>query len=74
MTKKLYNVNIDLTVWYDRNFLVEAYNAYEAEDKARDIAKWQTMHLIGTDIPVESDGDWSYGDQEYTTSYIELEE
>ena len=74
MNKKLYNVKIDLTVWYDRNFEIEAYDELEAEVKAREMAKEQTMHLIGVDIDVENDGGWTYGDQDYSTAYVELEE
>jgi hypothetical protein len=74
MTKKLYNVKIDLTVWYDRNFEIEAYDELEAEVKARESAREQTQHLIGVDIDVENDGGWTYGDQDYSTAYVELEE
>ena len=73
MDKKLYNVKIELEIWYDRNFEIEAYDKLEAEVKAREIAKEQTMHLIGVGIDVENDGDWSYGDQDYSTAYVELE-
>jgi len=74
MNKKLYNVKIDLTVWYDRNFEIEAYDELEAEVKAREMAREQTQHLIGVDIDVENDGGWTYGDQDYSTAYVELEE
>ena len=73
MNKKLYNVKIDLTVWYDRNFEIEAYDELEAEVKAREMAREQTQHLIGVDIDVENDGGWTYGDQDYSTAYVELE-
>ena len=73
MKKKLYNVKIDLTVWYDRNFEIEAYDELEAEVKAREMAREQTQHLIGVDIDVENDGGWTYGDQDYSTAYVELE-
>jgi hypothetical protein len=74
MNKKLYNVKIDLTVWYDRNFEIEAYDELEAEVKAREMAREQTQHLIGVDIDVENDGGWTYGNQDYSTAYVELEE
>ena len=74
MDKKLYNVKIDLCVWYDRNFEIEAYDELEAEVKAREAAREQTMHLIGVDIDVENDGGWTYGDQDYSTAYVELED
>ena len=74
MEKKLYNVKIDLTVWYDRNFEIEAYDELEAEVKAREAAREQTQHLIGVDIDVENDGGWTYGDQDYSTAYVEFEE
>ena len=74
MTKKLYNVKIDFEIWYDRNFTIEAYDELEAEVKAREMARQQTQHLIGVDIDVESDGDWTYVDQGYGTAYVELEE
>ena len=74
MKKKLYNVKIDFEVWYDRNFEIEADSADEAEALAREMARQQTQHLIGIDLPVENDGDWSYGDQWYGTAYVELEE
>ena len=74
MTKKLYNVKIDFEVWYDRNFEIEAYDVLEAEVKAGEMAREQTMHLIGVDIDVENDGGWAYGDQDYSTAYVELEE
>ena len=70
MNKKLYNVKIDLTVWYDRNFEIEAYDELEAEVKAREMAREQTQHLIGVDIDVENDGGWTYGDQDYHTAYV----
>jgi hypothetical protein len=73
MKKKLYNVKIDLTVWYDRNFEIEACDELEAEVKAREAAREQTQHLIGVDIDVENDGGWTYGDQDYSTAYVELE-
>lgn len=74
MDKKLYNVKIDLTVWYDRNFEIEAYDELEAEVKACEAAREQTQHLIGVDIDVENDGGWTYGDQDYSPAYVELEE
>ena len=74
MQKKLYNVKIDLCVWYDRNFEIEATCEDEARNIAHDIAREQTQHLIGIDLPVENDGDWSYGNQWYGTAYVELEE
>tara|TARA_R110002074_G_scaffold1448_3_gene8606 strand:+ start:1098 stop:1217 length:120 start_codon:yes stop_codon:yes gene_type:complete len=30
--------------------------------------------LIGVGIDVENDGDWTYGDQDFSTAYVELEE
>ena len=74
MENKLYNVKIDLCVWYDRNFEIEATCEDEARNIAHDIAREQTQHLIGVDLPVENDGDWSYGNQWYGTAYVELEE
>ena len=74
MDKKLYNVKIELEIWYDRNFEIEAYDELEAEVKAREMAREQTQHLIGVDIDVENDGGWTYGDQWYGTAYVELEE
>ena len=73
MKKKLYNVKIDFEIWYDRNFEIEAYDELEAEVKAREAAREQTQHLIGVDLPVENDGDWTYGTQDYHTVYVELE-
>jgi len=73
MSNKLYNVKIDLEVWYDRNFEIEATCEDEARNIAHDIAREQTMHLIGADIDVENDGGWTYGDQDYHTVYVELE-
>ena len=74
MEKKLYNVKIDFEIWYDRNFEIEAYDELEAEVKAREAAREQTQHLIGVDIDVDNDGDWTYSDQDYHTAYVELEE
>jgi len=74
MTRKLYNVKINLEVWYDRNFEIEADSADEARNIAHDIAREQTMHLIGVDIDVENDGGWTYVDQDYHTVHTELEE
>lgn len=74
MSKKIYDVKIDLYLWYDRNFTIEADNADEAEAQARQDAREQTKHLDGIDLPVENDGDWTYGDQEYDTVYVRLEE
>ena len=74
MNKKLYNVKIELEIWYDRNFEIEAYDELEAEVKAREMAREQTQHLIGIDLPVENDGDWTYSIQYYHTAYVELEE
>jgi len=74
MTRKLYNVKINLEVWYDRNFEIEADSADEARNIAHDIAREQTMHLIGADIDVENDGGWTYVDQVYHTVHVELEE
>ena len=62
MQKKLYNVKIDLCVWYDRNFESEATCDDEARNIAHDIARAHTTHLIGVGIDVENDGDWTYGD------------
>ena len=74
MENKLYNVKIDLEVWYDRNFEIEATCEDEARNIAHDIAREQTQHLIGVDIDVDNDGDWTYSDQDYHTVYVELEE
>lgn len=74
MTKKLYNVKIDFEIWYDRNFTIEADSADEAEALARQEAWEQTQHLDGIDLPVENDGDWTHGTQDYHTVYVELEE
>ena len=73
MAKKLYDVKIDFSIWYDRNFTIEADSADEAEALARQEALEQTKHLDGIDLPVENDGDWTYGDQYYDTVYVELE-
>ena len=73
MQKKLYNVKIDLCVWYDRNFEIEATCEDEARNIAHDIAREQTMHLIDADIDVDNDGDWTYSDQDFSTVYVELE-
>lgn len=74
MSKKIYDVKIDLTLWYDRNFTIEADSEDEAEALARQAAREQTEHLIDIDLPVENDGDWTYGNQEYDTVYVRLEE
>ena len=73
MKKKLYDIKIDLTLWYDRNFTIEADSEDEAEALARQEAREQTQHLIDIDLPVENDGDWTYGNQEYDTVYVRLE-
>lgn len=73
-SKKTYNIKIELTMWYDRNFAIEADNEDEAEAIARQVARDQTQHLIHTDLPTGdwTYGDhWTYGDQEYTTIYVE---
>ena len=74
MNKKLYNVKIDFEIWYDRNFEIEAYDELEAEVKAREMAKEQTLDLAYVDLPVENDGAWTYGGQDYSTAYVEFEE
>lgn len=74
MKKKLYDIKIDLNLWYDRNFTIEADSADEAEALARQEAMEQTEHLIDIDLPVENDGDWTYGNQEYDTVHVRLEE
>ena len=72
MKKKLYNVKIDLEVWYDRNFEIEADSADEARNIAHDIAREQIfMNKIDVGIDVKDDGDWTY---DYHTVYVELEE
>ncbi len=70
-SKKTYYIKIDLALWYDRNFAIEADNEDEAEAIARQIARDQTQHLIGRDLPTDDSGDWTYGDQEFTTVYVE---
>lgn len=70
-SKKTYHIKIELTLWYDRNFAIEADNEDEAEAIARQVARDQTQHLIHTDLPTDDSGDWTYGDQEYTTIYVE---
>lgn len=74
MKKKLYDIKIDFSIWYDRNFTIEADSADEAEALARQEAMEQTEHLIDIDLPVENDGDWTYGNQEYDTVHVRLEE
>ena len=74
MTKRLYNVKIDFEVWYDRNFEIEADSTDEAEALARQLAREQTQHLIDIDLPVENDGDWTYGGEDYSTVYVDYEE
>ena len=73
MEKKLYSVKIEFAVWYDRIFDVEAYDELEAEVKVREMAKKQTLDLAYVDLPVENDGAWTYGDQDYDTVYVRLE-
>jgi len=70
-SKKTYHIKIELTLWYDRNFAIEADNEDEAEAIARQVARDQTQYLIYVDLPSEGGGDWTYGDQEYTTIYVE---
>ena len=72
-SKKIYHIKIELTLWYDRNFAIEADNEDEAEAIARQVAKDQTQYLIYVDLPSEHSGDWTYGDQDYTTIYVEEE-
>ena len=72
-SKKMYNIKIELNLWYDRNFAIEADNEDEAEAIARQVAREQTQYLIYVDLPSEDSGDWTYGDQDYTTIYVEEE-
>jgi hypothetical protein len=72
-SKKIYNIKIELNLWYDRNFAIEADNEDEAEAIARQVAREQTQYLIYVDLPSEDSGDWTYGDQDYTTIYVEEE-
>jgi len=71
-SNKTYYIKIELNLWYDRNFAIEADNEDEAEAIARQVARDQTQHLIHADLP-DTHHDWTYGDQEYTTIYVETD-
>lgn len=81
MAKKIYDVKIDarvtVTLWYDRNFTIEADSESEAEEKAHKVAQEQLkdFEFDVDDIEVINDGSWTYGDQliDYQTVYIEKE-
>jgi len=81
MAKKIYDVKIDarvtVTLWYDRNFTIEADSESEAEKKAHKVAQEQLkdFEFDVDDIEVANDGSWTYGDQliDYQTVYIEKE-
>jgi len=81
MAKKIYDVKIDarvtVTLWYDRNFTIEADSESEAEEKAQRQAQEQLkdFEFDVDDIEVANDGSWTYGDQliDYQTVYIEKE-
>jgi hypothetical protein len=70
---KTYDVKIEVNLWYDRNFTIEADSKLEAEKKAHEEAREQLKHLEDVDIEVTNDGAWSYGNQECVTQHVILE-
>ena len=79
---KTYDIKIDarvtVTLWYDRNFTIEADSEAEAEEKAHKVAQEQLkdFEFDVDDIEVANDGSWTYGDQliDYQTVHVMQED
>jgi len=69
---KRYTVKIDMNVWFDKNFTIEAETAEQAEAKAMAMVKSQ--YVAGHDITIDVPDGWTYGDQHFSTVYAEEEE
>lgn len=63
-----YEIKIDLNVWYDKNFSIEASSREDAEHIAKRLARESVKNLNLNIL----DG-WEYGDISFDTVYIEEE-
>ena len=61
-----YEIKIDLNLWYDKNFSIEASSQKDAERIAKLIAK-ESLKNFNSDI----DSEWVYGDMSLDTVYVE---
>jgi hypothetical protein len=60
---KTYNVKIDMSVYFDKNFTIEADSPEEAETLALKIA--MAEYRIGESINIEEPDGWLYGAQHF---------
>ncbi len=66
---KQYTVKFDFSVWFDRNFSVEANNQEEAEEKAQKLKDDLQEHIISENIFEIKD--WTLGDFRFDTVYVQ---
>jgi len=66
---KQYTVKFDFSVWFDRNFSVEANTQEEAEEKAQKLKDDLQEHIISENIFEIKD--WTLGDFRFDTVYVQ---
>ena len=60
-----YNVKVNLVLWYDKNFEIEA----EDEKQAEEIAKNMNNKIAY----LENETDWEFNNSDVTIAYVEEE-
>lgn len=68
---KTYNVKIDMSVYFDKNFTIEADSPEQAEKLALQIA--MENYRIGESITIEEPEGWIYGAQYFDAVNAEEE-
>ena len=66
---KQYTVKFDLSVWFDRNFSIEATSQEEAEKKAQKLKNDLQEHITSENIFEIKD--WTLGDFRFDTVYVQ---
>ena len=66
---KQYTVKFDFSVWFDRNFTVEANTQEEAEEKAQKLKDDLQKHITSENIFEIKD--WTLGDFRFDTVYVQ---
>ena len=66
---KQYTVKFDFSVWFDRNFSVEANTQEEAEEKAQKLKDDLQEHITSENIFEIKD--WTLGDFRFDTVYVQ---
>jgi len=71
---KSYDIKLEVTMWYDKNYTIEAHNKNQAMKIAKDYAKHDLECFENVDLISDEGESWTYGDIELQEVYTEENE